>query len=202
MGRHLHAVKRIAALAATLFLMRGACAAAVPEEPDGGDFSVQVLQRGEERAVIDHSVRLQKKAFTIVVHFSKPMGILVGAALNDRTWLPAVRREAIDDLPAFRETGMAEGRFNDQNDILLSDRAPSYWYYENPDDHRFNTVRVDKNGITAFREIESFYDVSTRASIPVARAEAPLYLVFISYEHGENWERKEIHRQCVKIEWE
>jgi len=97
---------------------------------------------------------------------------------------------------------MAESSFNAQRQILLSDEGPSYWYWHGKNDHRFNTVNIDENGITAVRIIEYLVDIDSDNTIHVSNVEQPLYLVFIDRQHNENGKRTEIHRQYVKIKWE
>lgn len=130
------------------------------------------------------------------------MGVLVSASFNNKTYNLAKKQKALNELPVFDNTGMAEGDFNREKEIFLSDDAPSYWIYTSQDEHRFNEVNIYENRITAVRAIKYLYDVNTKETISVSDVKKPLYLVFISAKYNEKWERTEMHRQYVEIKWE
>ncbi|MCL2328220.1 MAG: hypothetical protein FWC39_06860 [Bacteroidetes bacterium] len=186
---------------ATLLFIQNACTTVNAQQLD--NFNVSISQNGEEKNIVNNTVTLQKKEFAIVVHFSQPMTLLVSAALNDKTYKPATKQKPLDELPAFINPGaMAETMFNKDKEILLSDDSPSNWYYDSIDDHRFNSIHIDENGITAEREIENLYDVIKKETIPISDVKKPLYLVFVSCKYNDKKERTEIHRQYMEIKWE
>lgn len=131
------------------------------------------------------------------------MGILLSASYEKQTFNAAKKGKHLDKLKGFRPTGMAENNFNPDNEILISDEAPSYWFYSDDEDHRFNEVVKLENGFKCKRTVGKAYDVKTKKSLSLKEINAPLYLVFISYKKGENiTDRIEVQRRCIKINWE
>jgi len=101
-------------------------------------FNVYVHQHDHEMEITDHTVTLDKESFVLVFRFSQPMGVLVNASFDSKTYDMAMKGEDLEKLPGFEQTGMAEGLLNPDKEILLSDKAPCYWFYDNDEEHRFN----------------------------------------------------------------
>lgn len=151
----------------------------------------------------DDLVTLKKEPFDVVFEFPAPMGVLVHASYNPETYDLALDGKPMKKLPGFENTGMAESKFNEDNEILLNATAPGYWYYDSEEDHRFDEVTAKAGTITCKRRVEFFNEVDSNRIMQVTDATAPLHLVFISYERSESdKEAVETHRVPVRIEWE
>lgn len=165
-------------------------------------FGVSISQNGETIDIKNNTVTLNDTTFDIVINFSEPMGILVSASFDKSTYEKAKKNKPLNKLDGFTELGMADGLSNPDKEVLISDKAPNYWYFDSASESRFNKTEVHDNGISCTRTIEKVYDVSTGSTISVQDVKKDLFLVFISYKQGENLtDRIEIQRQCIKLVW-
>lgn len=165
-------------------------------------FAVYFSQNNTAADIIDNTVTLDKKSFDLLLGFSEPMGVLVNASFDSKTYDLALKGKALDKLPGFEQTGMAEGLLNTDKEIVLSEEAPGYWFYDNEEEHRFNEVQKTDTGFICLRTIEKLVDADNQTEIRVSEVNQPLYLVFISYKRGQSiMDRVEVQRQCIKIEW-
>ena len=165
-------------------------------------FSVH-FEQGTKVIEADDEVTLKKEPFDIVFEFPEPMGVLVHASFNPETYNLALENKPLKKLPGFENTGMAEGLFNTDNEILLNATAPGYWFYDDDEAHRFNEAKEKSGKITCKRHVIHFNEIDSNRVTNVEDVIAPLNLVFISVERGESdKETLEIHRVPVRIEWE
>lgn len=165
-------------------------------------FNVTIEQNGKQQKIEDNQVILHKGAFEIVIEMSEPMGILVNASFDDKTFKLASNNKHLDKLPGFEETGMAEGLLNTDKEILLSEKAPSYWFYDTEEENRFNSIKKLETSIICKRTIENLFDTETSTRIKVTDVNKTIYLVFISYKKGaEITDQIEVQRQSIAIEW-
>lgn len=171
-------------------------------EPQHEIFSVR-FEQGTKVIEADDEVTLKKEPFDIVFEFPEAMGVLVHASFNSETYEQALGGKSFNKLPGLEGTGMAEGKFNEDNEILLNATAPGYWYYDSDEAHRFNEVKEKDGKITCKRRIVQFNEIDSNRITNVEDVINPLSLVFISVERGENEkETLDIHRVPVKINWE
>ena len=148
-------------------------------------------------------ISLEPDAFNFVFEFSRPMGVLVHASFDQKTLKLAKKNKPFNKLPGFRQTGMADVMANPEKQVLLSEEAPNYWFYQSDSEHRFDKVLRSGNRIRCIRTIERILDTDAQASIEVEELSRPLHFVFISYERVENsLEVIEIQREFVTIKWE
>lgn len=165
-------------------------------------FSVH-FEQGTKVIEADDDVTLKKEPFDIVFEFPEPMGVLMHASFNPETYNLALENKPLKKLPGFENTGMAEGLFNPDNEILLNATAPGYWFYDNDEAHRFNEAKEKSGKITCKRHVVQFNEIDSNRITNVEDVIAPLNLVFISVERGESEkEVLEIHRVPVQINWE
>jgi hypothetical protein len=152
---------------------------------------------------VGDDVFLKKEPFDVVLEFPEPMGVLVHASLNPETYDDAVKGKSLKKLPGFENTGMAESMFNTDNEIMLSNTAPNYWFYDNDDAHRFDAVESSNGKITCKRRVVQFTDVDSNRVIKLSDVEQPLNLVFISTEQTEGSdENVELNRVAVRVNWD
>ncbi|MFA9213564.1 MAG: hypothetical protein ACEQSR_06920 [Candidatus Methylacidiphilales bacterium] len=165
-------------------------------------FSFYIEQNSLKQAVNNDGLLLNKGAFDIVVKFSEPMGILVNASFNKKTYTESLKGTHIDKLEGFKNTGIAEGLLNADKEIFVSDKSPNYWYYDSDEDNRFNGIEKTIDGIVCKRSIENLFLLDKKNTIKISKVKKPLYLVLISYKRGENFmDRIEIQRHCLAINW-
>lgn len=161
---------------------------------------VYIEQNGIRQTVTNNEVALDKKPFNIVFVLKKPDGILISSSFDKITYEKALKKEALSNLPCYQNTGMAEGLFNKDNEVMISDEAPSYWFYDNDKEHRFNTVIKSRDSLVCTRTINQVYIIDKEESLSIEKINNPLYFVFInSSDPGSSNKTEE--REMIKINW-
>ena len=167
-------------------------------------FKIYIEQNGIRQTITNNTVLLDKKSFNLVFVLHKPSAVLVNASFDKTTYERALKKEPLSKLPGYEGTGMAEGLFNTDKELFIDDTAPSYWYYDNDKEHRFNKVVKTKDSLVCTREIKQFYILEEKDNIvlPVEKVSKPLYLVFDDYvTDPKTYERTELQREIIKINW-
>ncbi|MGN6646956.1 MAG: hypothetical protein ACTHJT_10550 [Cytophaga sp.] len=167
-------------------------------------FKVYIEQNGIRQPIVNNEVSLEKQPFNIVFVMHKPDGVLISSSFNKTTYEKAVKKEPLSKLPGYENTGMAEGLFNSDNEVIICDDAPSYWFYDNDKEHRFNTVVKSKDSLVCTRTIKQLYllDEKDQPTITVEKASKPLYFVFVDYvSDPKTYKRTELQREMIKINW-
>ena len=163
------------------------------------DFDVYIEQKGKIIKSENEEVTLKKSAFDIVIEFTEPAGVLINASFNSQSYSFAHKGIPKNEISGFKNTGMAEHLSNPDNEILISFDAPSYWFFENEEKHRFNSVQYKKGKYICKRTIENFYDVDSGKNTIVEEVEDPLYLVFIMSEYNQDFTKEnELKRKMIK----
>lgn len=174
-----------------------------PSEPKS--FQIEIYQKGKRVGITNNEVALQKAPFDIVITFidtAASKDILLNTSINPKTFLDALQNVPMDSLAGFQDSGMAEVLFNEDRDVLLSYSAPSFWFYDSDELHRFNMVKKDGENLICTRTIESLYSVETKESIALNKLSYPIYMVFITSEYNKDFsQRIENQRSMLKINW-
>jgi len=172
------------------------------KEPSNKTFSVTIEQNGETKNIKKGTVLLDPDTFDIVIKISEPMGLLVNASFKEKTFKLASRNKHLDKLPGFEQTGMAEGLLNSERELFISCKAPNYWFYNSSEENRFNIITKTDNGIICKRTIGKLFDTDNQTYVNVIDIDKPMYLVFVSYNRGENvTDIIEVQRQYIEIKW-
>lgn len=167
-------------------------------------FKVYIEQDGIRLPITNNEVSLDKKPFRIVFVFDKPNGILISTSFNKATYEMAIKNEPLAKLPGYQGTGMAEYLFNNDKEVLVDDSAPSYWFFDNIKEHRFNTVKTSKDSLVCTREIKQFniFDEKGNIILPIEKVSKALYFVFIDYiSDPQTYKKTELQREMIKINW-
>jgi hypothetical protein len=165
-------------------------------------FNISIVQGGVKVPIINNEVILSKSSFDIVIDMPKPDGVLLNASTNKKTATLALKNKVQAKLPGFKETGMAEALLNSDKEIILAETAPSFWYYDNGNEHRFNSVIKSDSGLKCIRTVENLYDRKTKNTIKISDVQKKLYLVFIYNKSNTNYfDRVEEKREIVIISW-
>lgn len=164
-------------------------------------FSVSIEQDGETVPVGDHRAELEKKEFALIVHFPGPDTVLVSASFDPGSYRDAAAGKPLAKIRGFSDLGMAEGLFNEERTLFISDTAPNAWYYENEKDHRFDGVTATADGIACRRTIAGFSHPETGEIASVEEIERnSLYLVLVSASWKSDLSAQvERHREFVEI---
>jgi hypothetical protein len=166
------------------------------------DFRVFIEQNGKIIEPNNGVVTLEKKSFNIVFEFSEPMGLLINGSFKSKTNTLASKGKPMSKLPGFHTTGLAEGLLNPDKEMFVSKESPNYWFYDDPENNRFNSTEKVNGKILCKRVIENFNDLDSKAIIKIGNVVKPLYLVFISYKYGETMSNQiELKRDWLQINW-
>jgi hypothetical protein len=164
-------------------------------------FTIRILQDGMEVPIKKNEVTLDKKPFVIEFSLVSPMGILVNASFDEQSFNISKNKKN-GMIPGFHETGMAEDVFNKQKEIMISDQAPNYWYYETDEFNRFDKIEKKDGKIICTRTVEQLNRVAQSLTIPLEKVSAELYLVFLVTQRGKSEEAdKELQRERLLIKW-
>jgi hypothetical protein len=168
----------------------------------GPYFGIGIEQYGRVIPIENHAVTLEKESFTIVLTFPGQEGILVNASITPESFDRAQARQPLDEIPGFSDLGMAEEAFNPRALIMLSSKAPHFWYYANDSEHRFNEVERQQNTVVCRRIVANVMLRDGNKQIVSLRniPENTLYLVFMKTEWTNDFKQQlEKQRDYLKI---
>lgn len=148
---------------------------------------VVVKQNGKAVKSVDDVYVLKKSTFQFEIQADQIEGFLLGVTTDENHF-----GEAVDflepDEPWFQNTGMAEVLYNQNQELYLMETAPSYWYYTDENDHRF-----DRNPIgtaekwTGTRTITKLYDITAQQEVALKDIETSLYIYMYDPEYDDNY---------------
>jgi hypothetical protein len=146
-------------------------------------FQIGLMQNGKEEVIIDHKITINKDAFSILLKFDEAKAVLVNASFEPSSFDDASKSVLIGDIKGFHQSWMAESNRNPDKELQISDSAPAHWFYDNEEEHRFNSAKSVKGVMVCERIIENFYITKPGeiGSVKIKNAKKnKLYLVFIS----------------------
>ncbi|EFK56891.1 hypothetical protein U0038_09560 [Sphingobacterium spiritivorum] len=153
----------------------------------GQQINVNITQENKKVAAEGDRYTLRKLPFTFQVEVSGTDAFLIGATTDDDVYRSAIG-EADLEVEWFENSGMAEGRFNAEQSLFISNDAPSYWYFTAADDHRFDR---DPKGTpdhwTANRTVAKIDLLALDKQVSLKDIQTPLYLVFYIATHDEDY---------------
>ncbi len=142
---------------------------------------VCVEQDGRAQIPINGQLVLVRHPFTLVLRARPDEGILVNASANPITLGLLPFTNDLDELPGFRCTGMADCLGNPKQELVLSDTAPNYWYFDSNGEHRFDAPPAESMQGSLGRRTVSLLRTHGKES-PASLQDWPheqLHLVFI-----------------------
>lgn len=140
--------------------------------------TVSVLQNDTEIIGAKQVYSVYPQEFTLAFNVENSDGFLIGATFDADVYRSALGMADLEVM-WFANTGMAEELFNSEQQLFISNEAPSYWYFENNSDHRFDkspTGTAQKWSAT--RSINNFNLIDIEKKIEVKDFTKSLYLVF------------------------
>ncbi|MDM1049300.1 hypothetical protein [Sphingobacterium hotanense] len=166
-----------------LFLLCSICTCAIAQQ----SVSIKVKQDYKLVASVNHSLTLSKSPFKLMFHVKELESFCIAFTSDEDVYRSAIG-EADMEVMWFENTGMAEGLFNEDKTIMLSNEAPSYWFYSSLEEHRFDkhpqgTIKE----WTAERSIENFYDVVQDETYSVKQINRPIYYVVYVPQYDEDY---------------
>jgi hypothetical protein len=158
--------------------------------------------QGKKSFELNQEIHLKRDDFKFVFSMAEPSSLLISCATEDVTLREAQKGVKMNKLKGFQGTGMAEGLFNPDKEILFDNESASCWYYDSLTSHRFSDAYWDNGGIKCERKIKQLYDVTNQKSVPLKQAPT-LYLVFIEYKWNSlTNEHIEVARDWLIINWD
>jgi len=158
--------------------------------------------QGKKSFEMNQEIHLKRDDFKFVFSMAQPSSLLISCATEDLTLREAQKGVKMNKLKGFQGTGMAEGLFNPDKEILFDNENASCWYYDSLTSHRFNDAYWDNGGIKCERKIKQLFDVENQKLVPLKQAPT-LYLVFIEYKWNSiTNEHIEVARDWLIIHWD
>lgn len=167
------------------------------------------IRIGQDRSVVldayESQVTFSKKGFKIQVLLDSVAGVYCYASFSDSIYKLAES----DPIPGFADLpgmAMAEEKFNDKKELMISKAGWSYWFYDPAINwHRFNKkiVLLDGGRLVATKSIKQLYMVDTKKDIKLKDNNSPLYLFFVAIAETDAAGKpvKELVRRKIKIDW-
>ncbi|AYZ11985.1 hypothetical protein EGY05_08635 [Chryseobacterium arthrosphaerae] len=149
---------------------------------------VIIKQDGKVIEPVNDVYDLKKAPFQFEFTAANLEGFLVGATTNKDIYAGAL---GIFDteVPWFQSTGMAEEMYNKDKEMFLMDSAPSYWYYTDVKDHRFDkNPKGNLKQWTATRTITRFYDIMVAQPVSLKDFNGRVYLLMYQPEYNEDYD--------------
>lgn len=148
---------------------------------------VKVIQDGKVLVPDKDVYHLAPRSFSFQIRSTDAEGFLVGITTDEHLYKSALG-EADLEVMWFGETGMAEPLFNKNKEILISDEAPSYWYFTSTEDHRFDLgANGNEKSWQAFRTVSSFYFPDTEQVVSVEKMKKNVYLFFYYPQYDKDY---------------
>ncbi len=149
---------------------------------------VVIKQDGKVIEPVNDVYELKKSPFLFEITSANLEGFLVGATTNKEIYAGAVG-PFTSEVPWFQNTGMAEELYNKDKEMFLMDSAPSYWYYTDAKDHRFDkNPKGNTKQWTATRTITRFYDIMADQPINLKDFDGRVFLLMYQPEYNDEYD--------------
>lgn len=152
--------------------------------------SLQVVIKQDGKVVepVNNVYELKKSPFLFEVSAADLEGFLIGATTDKSIYTAAVGPYNPEVL-WFQSTGMAEELYNKDKELFLMDSAPSYWYYTDAKDHRFDkNPKGNLNQWTAKRTVTRFYDIMIARAIDLKDFDGSAYIFMYHPEYNDDYD--------------
>ena len=147
---------------------------------------VVIKQDGQVIEPVNNVYELKKKPFQFELAANDLEDFLVGVTTDEDHFGEAVDFFE-DEEPWFTNTGIAEGLFNEEQELYLMDMAPFYWYYTDKDEHCFDRDPVGTaEEWTATRTISKVYDLISSEDIALKDIQDSIYIYMFYPSYDED----------------
>lgn len=163
---------------------------------------VVIKQDGKVIQPVNDVYELKKSPFLFEITSNNLEGFLVGATTNKDIYAGALGL-LNTEVPWFQNTGMAEELYNKDKEMFLMDSAPSYWYYTDAKDHRFDkNPKGSAKQWTATRTITRFYDIMMDQPINLKDFDGRVFLLMYQPEYNDEYDligKKNLFQAALKF---
>ncbi|WP_232816287.1 hypothetical protein [Chryseobacterium capnotolerans] len=147
-----------------------------------------IKQDGKVIEPVNDVYDLKKSPFVFEFTSTNLEGFLVGATTNKDIYAGALGL-INTEVPWFQSTGMAEELYNKDKEMFLMDSAPSYWYYTDVKDHRFDkNPKGTLKQWTATRTITRFYDIMVDQPVNLKDFDGSVFLFMYQPEYNDEYD--------------
>ena len=165
-------------------------------------FSAYIVQDGKRLYTYHQVVKVKRKPFNIVVDMPDKEGVFVSIAFNRKTYKAALDNVIWTDLMGFKNAALPEMWGNPNNELLVSDFSPYYWYIESKVNNKFSSYQRINNRYVCRRRVEVLYDMDVHKYRKLEDIGMSLYFTFLKFRvEGDNARAEELMRHEFKIEW-
>ncbi|GJN60512.1 hypothetical protein CMT52_02830 [Elizabethkingia anophelis] len=149
---------------------------------------VVIKQDGKVVQPVNNVYELKKSTFQFEITSTNLEGFLIGATTDESIYTNAVTPYN-PEVAWFQNTGMAEELYNKDNEMFLMDQAPSYWYFTDAKDHRFDkTPKGNLKQWTATRTITRFYDIMVDQPISLKDFNGNAYVLMYEPVYNDEYD--------------
>ncbi len=163
---------------------------------------VVIKQDGKVIQPVNDVYELKKSPFLFEITSTNLEGFLVGATTNKEIYGAALG-VLNTEVPWFQNTGMAEELYNKDKEIFLMDAAPSYWYYTDAKDHRFDkNPKGNTKQWTATRTITRFYDVMMDQPVNLKDFDGRVFILMYEPVYNDEYDltgKKNLFQAALKF---
>lgn len=164
---------------------------------------ISIEQNGKTIKSINGVVTLNKEVFNIVVTFPRPMGILVNTSFEDHLYKLASEGKKLIELPEFQKPNIIAVALKNPDQLMfMTAGSSSPLFYENDEEHNFNSIEIENNSIQCIRNVKQFSHEDAPDDIAIHDIHDPIYMVFASTEMAvETPKDVKFKGKHLKIEW-
>jgi len=163
---------------------------------------VVIKQDGKVIEPVNDVYELKKSPFLFEITSTNLEGFLVGATTNKDIYAGALG-VLNTEVEWFQNTGMAEELYNKDKEMFLMDSAPSYWYYTDAKDHRFDkTPKGNAKQWTATRTITRFYDIMVDQPINLKDFNGSVFMLMYQPVYNDEYDltdKKNLFQAALKF---
>jgi len=175
---------------------------AVPPKFPAHHFKAYIVQDGKQLPINYHVVDVKRKPFQIVVDMPDKEGVFVNVSFSKNTYKNALKNVPFKDLNGFSEAAIYEVWKNPNNELLVSNTKPCFWFIESRLNHRFSDYEWVNNRYICTRQVNTIYDVNLHKEVDFRDLSTPMYLTFIKFKKiGDDFRGEELMRHEFKIQW-
>lgn len=164
---------------------------------------VIIKQDGKVIEPVNDVYDLKKSPFLFEITSNNLEGFLIGATTNKDIYAGALGTFN-NEVAWFQNTGMAEELYNKDKELFLMDQAPSYWYYTDAKDHRFDkNPKGNSKQWTATRTVTRFYDIMIDQPVNLKDFDGSVYLLMYEPVYNEEYDltgKKNLFKATLKFQ--
>lgn len=171
-------------------------------------FAAAIVQDGLLYPVEGQRVTLRPAPFAVVIVTHEPDGILMNASVRPDIYRGVVKKRTLDEILAEPGMfmGMAEGLFNDEETLFVSEVMPHYFFYSSESEHRYDEVEFIDGAVVGHRLVSFLRDLEgdgfggPQQVIPMSAMRVDLYLSFF-HTSWEGVRQLENQSEAVQLEF-